>query len=291
MKKLQMIRAFSQELKKDNITIHASSAAFFIFLSLIPMMILVCSILPYTPVREADLMRAVTDFLPTTLDAFAIELIEEIYGKSVTVISVTIIATIWVAGKGIEALIRALNGVNEVEETRNMVLMRLTACLDTVLFLLMIVLSLVLMVFGNALLNLAEQYIPDFVMIKTLFQYLRYIFMWCVLTLFFIVLYVWLPNMKPKRPKARAQIFGACFAATGWLLFSFFFQIYLKYFGGFSMYGSLTTIIIVMIWLYILMYILLLGAELNSLFDRELSHFKLLKMMIRMKRKKDITVK
>ena len=77
MKLLQMIRAFIQEIKKDNITIHASSAAFFIFLSLIPMLILICSILPYTPVREADLMRAVTDLLPTTLDAFAVDLIED----------------------------------------------------------------------------------------------------------------------------------------------------------------------------------------------------------------------
>ena len=112
--------------------------------------------------------------------------------------------------------------------------------------------------------------------------------MWCVLTLFFITLYVWLPN---KRPKAKSQVFGACFAATGWLIFSFFFQIYLQYFGGFSMYGSLTTIIVVMIWLYSLMYILLLGAEWNSLFDSDLSHFTLLKRMIRNKRKKDTPVK
>lgn len=288
MKLLQMIRAFIQEIKKDNITIHASSAAFFIFLSLIPMLILICSILPYTPVREADLMRAVTDLLPTTLDAFAVDLIEEMYGKSITVISVTVIVTIWVAGKGIEALIRALNGVNEVEETRNVLHVRLVACLDTIMFLFMLVLSMVMMVFGSYLLNLVERYIPDFELIKALFQYLRYIFMWCVLTLFFITLYVWLPN---KRPKAKSQVFGACFAATGWLIFSFFFQIYLQYFGGFSMYGSLTTIIVVMIWLYSLMYIFLLGAEWNSLFDSDLSHFTLLKRMIRNKRKKDTSVK
>lgn len=272
MQTIRLIRDFLHEIKKDNISAHAASAAFFIFVSLIPMLILICSILPYTPVEEADLMLAVTDILPTTLDSFAITLIEEIYGKSPTVISITAIATIWASSKGILAIMKGLNSVNEVNETRNYFILRAKASLDTFILLLMVILSLLLMVFGNVLMSYISNNVPQLKLLIKLFLYLRYLIVWGILSLLFILLYVWLPN---KRPKARTQLLGACFTATGWMLFSFFFSIYISNFNAFSMYGSLTAIIIVLMWLYFIMYIMLLGAELNSMFDDTLKHFPL----------------
>ena len=59
---------------------------------------------------------------------------------------------------------------------------------------------------------------------------------------------------------------GAVLAAAGWLLYSYAFSIYVDRFNGFSnMYGSLTTIILIMLWLYFGMYITLIGAEFNQL--------------------------
>ena len=59
-----------------------------------------------------------------------------------------------------------------------------------------------------------------------------------------------------------------CLRACGWLLLSFFFSVYLDVFKGFtSMYGSLTTIILIMLWLYGCMYIILLGGEINALLE------------------------
>ena len=56
-------------------------------------------------------------------------------------------------------------------------------------------------------------------------------------------------------------------AAVGWALLSFGISIYVDYFNGFSMYGSLTTIILVMLWLYFGIYILLVCAEFNSIYE------------------------
>ena len=67
----------------------------------------------------------------------------------------------------------------------------------------------------------------------------------------------------------RKQLPGAVFTACGWLLLSFFFSVYLDVFEGFtSMYGSLTTIILIMLWLYGCMYIILLGGEINALLEK-----------------------
>lgn len=67
----------------------------------------------------------------------------------------------------------------------------------------------------------------------------------------------------------KKQLPGALFTACAWQLISFVFSIYLDIFKGFSsMYGSLTTIILLMLWLYMCMYAILLGGEVNALLER-----------------------
>ena len=59
---------------------------------------------------------------------------------------------------------------------------------------------------------------------------------------------------------------GAVLSAAGWMVFSYAFSMYIDKFNGFSnMYGSLTTMILIMLWLYFGMYITLIGAEFNQL--------------------------
>ena len=77
--------------------------------------------------------------------------------------------------------------------------------------------------------------------------------------------------MPNKRGKPLRQLPGAIFTALGWVFASFLFSIYMDIFKGFSnMYGSLTTIIIIMLWLYFCMYVMLLGGELNDMVERKL---------------------
>lgn len=62
----------------------------------------------------------------------------------------------------------------------------------------------------------------------------------------------------------KVQLMGAAFSAVGWMIVSWIFSVYLDIFKGFSsMYGSLTTIVLIMLWLYFCMYILLFGGEVN----------------------------
>ena len=84
-----------------------------------------------------------------------------------------------------------------------------------------------------------------------------------LLFVFTMMIYKFLPNHIVQ---LRIQLMGAAFSAVGWMIVSWIFSVYLDIFKGFSsMYGSLTTIVLIMLWLYFCMYILLLGGEVNMI--------------------------
>lgn len=247
----------------DNISAYAASIAFFLFLSMIPMLMLLCAILPYTALTEADLMRAMTDIVPPSMDAFVVNLVAYVYDKSPTVLSVSAVVTVWSAAKGVLALMRGLNAVNGIAEEKSYMRQRLEACVYTVMLLAVILLSLALMVFGNVLRDVLIDRVPPFgVLIRALAPF-RFLLTWAFLTVIFSLLYTWMPN---RRLRLRLQVPGAVFVSVAWSVFSFVFSVYVDHFNGFGMYGSLTAIIIALIWLYCCMYLVLIGANMNRYF-------------------------
>ena len=75
-----------------------------------------------------------------------------------------------------------------------------------------------------------------------------------------MLLYAFVPNVKLK---VKNQFPGALFSAVSWNLFSWGFSIYVGTFNGLSVYGSLSAIVVIMLWLYFCMYLLLIGAHIN----------------------------
>ncbi|NBJ91950.1 YihY/virulence factor BrkB family protein [Parablautia muri] len=261
---------FGKHMSKKNISAFASSTAFFLFLSLIPALMLLCSIIPYTPVTKANLMNLVKLISPDAMNAFLVGIIDDVYGKSIGIVSVTAIGTLWSAGKGVLALMRGLNAVYDVEEDRNYVLLRLVASLYTVLLLLAVLLSLLIMVFGNSLVGIIVGIIPQTAYLFVLLMHFRTPFMWIVLTVVIALMYAYVPGVHTG---FKLQLPGAGFAAVGWSVMTWVFSIYIDEFNGFNTYGSLTTIIILMLWLYAAMYIILAGAYMNRYFKPAFQFF------------------
>lgn len=256
---------FCRILKKKNISAFAASTAFFLFLSLIPALMLLCGIIPYTPLTEANLMKAVTDIAPDTMDAMLIGMIAQVYDKSVGIISISAIVTLWSAGKGILALMRGLNAVNDVEESRNYFVLRLVASFYTVLILVLIVVSLFIMVFGNLLAEVLGSVFSESAHLLNMLMPVRILVIWAVQAVVIGCMYAYVPGRKTG---LKMQLPGAVTAAVGWSLVTWGFSVYVEEFNGFSAYGNLTTIIILMLWLYFCMYIVLAGACLNRYFKQ-----------------------
>ncbi len=254
---------FSVEMQEDNVRAFASSAAFFVFLSLIPYIILILAIIPYTPLTKADVLAAVVGVLPNALDGYAIMIIDQLYANTFAALSFSIVAVIWSSAQGFLSITNGLNTIYEIHEKRNYFVMRARAGLYTVVLAVVMVASLLLSGFGRSLLSLAEQ---RFIHIPVSFRVIldfRILLTWAVLTLVFTLIYTTLPY---KKQQFRYQIPGALFTSVVWTLYSWAFSIYISNFNAFSMYGSLATVVIIMLWLYMCMYIMFVGAQLNDYF-------------------------
>ncbi|MCM1127494.1 MAG: YihY/virulence factor BrkB family protein [Lachnospiraceae bacterium] len=261
---------FGKHMSKKNISAFAASTAFFIFLSLIPALMLLCALIPYTPLTEANLMSVVTEISPEAMHPLLINIIADVYEKSVGIISITAIATLWSAGKGVLALMRGLNAVNDVQENRNYFLLRLAASMYTILILLAVIFSLIATVFGNTLVEIIEGVIPQTAYLFSLLMHFRTLFAWLVFTLVIALMYTYVPEAKLG---FKMQLPGAGIAAVGWSVMTWAFSVYENEFNGFNTYGNLTTIIILMLWLYVGMYIILGGAYLNRYFKPAFQFF------------------
>lgn len=259
-----VLQDLSLQMRKQNISAYAANIAFFIFLSVVPMLMLICTILPYTPLTEANLVTAVTDLTPDMLDPLAESLIGDVYNRSAGILSIAAIATVWSAAKGVMALMQGLNAVNGVEDTRNYFVIRGIASFYTVVMLVVVILSLFLMVFGNQLVTLALHRIPRLENVVSFVMNFRFIMVWAILTILFAAIYAYVPDLKLK---FKDQIPGAVFSAVVWSVFSWGFSIYVTYGNTYGIYGSLAIIIIVLLWLYFCMYITMVGAYLNRYFN------------------------
>ena len=124
MKKLFLIfRDFNFKMKEDNLNAYASSCAFFVFLSLVPMFILLITIIPYTPISASMITDIVSNELPSGMANFINSIIAEIYAKSYGTISLAAITTLWSAGKGINALITGFNAIDRYADRRNWIIL------------------------------------------------------------------------------------------------------------------------------------------------------------------------
>lgn len=249
---------------------YAAQAAYFFVLSMIPIVLLLMTLVQYTPLTSSDVIAAVQQVFPSTVQNLIKSIVYQAYGQSGSIIPITILIALWSAGKGVLSMSSGLNCVYESTETRNYLYLRFRSSFYTVIFIVAIVLSLILSVFGNSISMVLNEHAPFLSHITEFVIQIRTFLTLVVLTLFWDLVYKFLPNRKNKeKTTMKKQLPGALFTACAWQLISFVFSIYLDIFKGFSsMYGSLTTIILLMLWLYMCMYAILLGGEVNALLDR-----------------------
>lgn len=269
MKLVKTILGFMDRLNTDHVGAFAAQAAYFILLSFIPFLMLLLTMVQYTPITQDVVTNVLLRIVPGTGDfrKFLLNIIREVYGKSTAVVPISAIFTLWSAGKGVQALTNGVNAIYHVKETRNYLVMRVRSAVYTLVFIFAIIGSLLLLVFGNTIQKMLTKYIPMLSRITAYIIGMRTGISVLVLIVIFLMVYKFLPNRKAR---IRSQIPGAVVSAVAWSLFSLCFSIYLDVYDGFSnMYGSLTTVILILLWMYFCMFIMLIGAEINAYFEEK----------------------
>lgn len=259
----------------DGVTVYAAQATFYTILASIPFMMLLVSLSKYIVPEAVDAMfRTIRQIIPERFSELFTVIYEEITSRAgISVMSVTILTALWSSSRSIASVIKGVAFIYDADNDSGIMRNMLYSLLYTVAFVALILGALVVLVFGVTIRNIVTYRFPRLERLFSLILDLRGVVFFVMLTLFFsLVYYAVAKNILRSSGtlrKYRAQLPGALFASAGWMLFSYFFSLYLKYYPSASyIYGSLAAVMLMMFWMYFCMIILLAGAEINKLLSK-----------------------
>lgn len=254
-------KEFATGMNKRKLTVFATSGCYYLFMSLVPIVMIICCILPYTPYNLAAVLDYIDHYFTKSLADIMRNIASAIYTSSSTTLTVSILLTLYSASASMKALMKGMDSAYEFECHNNIIWFTLRALFYMVLLVATLLLSLIIMVYGGKILALIKTYFVYVGVLDALLSQTRYLMVMLVLTVVFILLYRVMPS---KSVRILDQIPGAIFASVTWVIFSWGFTIYIGFSNKFGAYGFIGTIMVAMLWMHYCLFFLLIGGYMNS---------------------------
>ena len=282
------IKPFLKKVNDDNIFAIAGQSAYFMVLALVPLSMFAVSILQnlHIPVNAID--KALGFVLSKQAVTYVSNFLGNASMNSVGVSFITLIITLWSAAQGLHAITNGLNRIHNTYENGNWFFLRLRAMFYTVVFFVILLASALIIVLGASINSALTPHLTYLPRIVGLLYNLRYLIIFLYLSIFFAFIYRNIPNVSRSERKKHGftyQLPGAMLSAAAWILLSLGISIYVGDFNGFSIYGSLAKLAVMMIWLYFCIVFLMLGAEINSFYFEQIKNFTDNKILRKNKKK------
>lgn len=262
---MNKITIILEKINEKHIDQYTAQCAYFTILSFIPIVMLILTLTKYIGINQDTLFQIISNlFSSNLLNDAILGIVKEVYSKSLGTITISVIFVLWSAGNGFVALCKGLNAAYDSTEPKRFIYYRVKGILSTIIFIVVIILMLLLLVFGNSINTFLQEKLNIFSDVINLVLKSKLLISTIVLICIFTIMYRFIPKHKYK---LLYQIPGAFLAAVACDVISIFYSLYVNIFTGFSiMYGSLTTVVLAMMWLYACMYSILLGAVINQMF-------------------------
>lgn len=259
-----IIFRFFHRFQHDDVVGLAAQLAYFILLSLFPLLIFFISIVPFLPFTETDILNVLRDFAPEQsvrlIEGNLAEILDHHNGK---IITLGIIGTLWSASNGIHSVVKGLNRAYNVVENRPFWKARWTSIMLTVGMIVVFIIALILPVFGKQIGVLIAASFNNSKEFIDMWNAFRWGISSLIMFFVFLGLYVIAPN---KRVLFSEAMPGAVIATIGFAFVSLAFSYYVSNFGNFSItYGSIGGIIALLIWFYLSALVIIIGGEVNAL--------------------------
>ncbi|MBI4648533.1 MAG: YihY/virulence factor BrkB family protein, partial [Bacteroidia bacterium] len=257
---------FIKAIMKGSVATRASSVAFNLFLAIFPAIIFLFTLIPYIPIEnfQFELLTILKNIMPQKV-FYAVEgaITDIIMQPRSGLLSIGFLAALYFSTNGINAMIGAFNATYLTIETRNWWNQRLISLVIVVILFILVTAAIALITFGNIIL---DYLINIHLLEKNITYYLLTIGQWLViLALFFFALSILYYLAPAKKSKWRFISAGASLASLLIIITSLGFSFYVNNFGQYNkLYGSLGTLIVLLLWLYFNSWALLLGFELNT---------------------------
>lgn len=256
------------EIYEGSLLMHAAALSFYFLLALFPLMLFLITILGFFAESGTDLrsqlLATLSRIVPYSASALIYTTVDEI-GQNAdgSKLSFGILTALWIASSGMGAISEALNAMYGVKESRSWWKVRLASIGLTIALAVLIISALLLILyggeFGEAVTNYFNQ-TNDFVAIWVIAQVpvvLTFVF------LTFAMIYYFAPNLYDQKWYWITP--GSVIGILLWLIVSFIFRIYLRYFDTYSVtYGALGAVIVLMLWFYLTGVAILIGGKINA---------------------------
>jgi membrane protein len=253
-------------LRKGSLVIRASSIAFNLLFAILPSTIFLFTLIPFIPIRnfQSELLQLIEIILPGNVYSFLkVAIVEVITEKSGGLLLLMFGATLLFSSNGVHALYHAFNASIHELPRRKWLNQRTMAVLLVFIITMMLTGAVILLSLGQ----LAVQKLVDLDIIRlTLTYYILYFGKWVImLVLVFLTISFLYYLAPPARVKWRFISAGSTLATLLFFLSSLGFSYFVNHFGRFnSLYGSIGTLIVILILLYFNSISLLIGYEMNA---------------------------
>lgn len=269
---VQVVKICLDEIKKDDLNGRASSVAFSFLMAIFPSVIFLFTLIPYIPVSglEVQIMDYLKQIMPHSIYVVAAETIEDIIAKPRGgLLSFGFIFTWFAALNGTLAIIESFNKMYKTHDRRGFIKKRLIAGVLIFLLAVVLLLSVVLLIVGQVVIDYLHDHTNYFftdgnsLIMVNLLRYGT-----VILSFFFSISIIY--KIAPSIQKKWKFFSVGAFFATGLIIFStYLFSIYITNFASYNkLYGSIGTLIGLMLWLYLISIVLLVGFEINAAIDQ-----------------------
>ncbi len=263
---LNLVPALLKKIENDNVSNGAAALAHFFLLSIFPGLIFLLTLLPFLHISHME--QAIMDLLRQALPGDAANLFvntvtEVTSQKNGGLLSFGALFSVWASSSGMHAIITQMNVTYGIKESRpywkaRIVAIALTSCFGV----------LIILAFGSIVLGSGAQiWLTDSLGWDGGLLVAFAIFRWIVILSSLILAFSLIDHFAPaKKRHYQFLSMGSCLASVLFIMTSIGFKLYVENFGRYdAMYGGIGAIIVLMLWLYITGWLILLGAEVNSL--------------------------
>lgn len=253
--------------------------AYFFLLSFFPLLIFIVTLVPYLNLNEEHVFDFIQTIVPTEVFLLTRGTVTEILTtyNGGGLLSIGVAGTIWSASRGVNALIKTLNGAYETEPRHGFV-NHAWSLVFTILLVLVILLTLLIPILGHQYSLSLFRYFGELETFSNFWNTVRWILPPVLIFIVLNLMYWIIPNTEP-RLHWISVLPGAIFSTASWGVLIYVFSYYINNFGNLiSTYGSITGVIILMLWLYFTGMIIIFGGVLNAAMHKRILAKRYLKL-------------
>ena len=254
------IKRLYKVIRKNEMRILPGQIAYFIVLSIIPLVSLIGYIASLFSIDVEYVVDAINGSLPKQI----IEIILPAFSNTSLLTGISFIIVFFIASNGTSSIIVASNILFKLEDT-GYIRRRIKAFLMLLILVSLFLFMLIVLAFGDNLIEIVFKLIFTSSVPKAVYEMFLFA-KWLVGLLIVFILVKMIFTIAPDSPiPSKNMNKGALFTTLSWLLITSIYSIYVTNFADYSLfYGSLANIVILMIWIYILSYTLVIGIAINS---------------------------